>query len=98
MLLDISLETDEVEKIQNIIKNTPKISTYHELRTRQSGGFKFVEAHLVFSSEILLLDAHTISHQIEDSIRKLDEKVNWKIVFHLEPYDDSSSDINKIPY
>lgn len=87
LLLDISLDKSEVDRITHIILNTPKISSMHALKTRQSSDIKFIEAHLVFNKEISLLEAHTISHNIEDSIRKITNST-YVIMFHLEPYDD----------
>lgn len=95
LLLDASLEEKEVSKILEILKNEKKLENFHEFKTRQSGGIKFVEAHLVFSEDISLLNAHDISHIIEEKIRKLDKKSKWSILFHLDPYDDFSEDLKK---
>lgn len=71
------------------------MENFHEFKTRQSEGIKFVESHLVFSEDISLLNAHDISHIIEEKIRKLDKKSKWYILFHLYPYDDFSEDLKK---
>lgn len=88
LLLDISLDKDEVEKIKEIIKSQKLVSWFHELKTRQSWNTKFVEVHLVFNPEIKLIDAHRISDHIEYSIPKIDAKHNWEILVHMDPYDD----------
>lgn len=93
LLLDVSLDPYEIVKIQKIILKANKITDFHELRTRESGWIKFVDAHLVFNKEISLLEAHDISHKIEDSIRNLDTEKTWVIQFHLEPYNDEHHDI-----
>lgn len=95
LILDISLDPYEIVKIQKIILKSPKVTDFHELRTRESGGTKFVEAHLVFNNTISLFDAHEISHQIEDSIRALDTEKSWVILFHMEPYNDEHLDKNR---
>lgn len=91
--MDIALEKDEVEKIQEIIKNHSEVSDFHEFRSRSSGGIKFIEAHLVFTPKTLLIDAHDISHQIEDEIREIDTESKWSILFHLDPFNDEKEDI-----
>jgi len=53
---------------------------------------KYVEAHLVFNPEILLIDAHRIADHIEFSIPKIDTKCEWSVMIHLDPYDDSMED------
>jgi cation efflux protein len=53
------------------------VKNFHNLKTRQSGGIKFVEAHLVFEEDILLYKAHNVSHKIEDKIKNLDKSSKW---------------------
>lgn len=93
LLLDVSLENDEILKIEEIIKNFEKVQDFHELKTRQSGDLKLVNAHLVFDKNISLLEAHSISHQIEEKIKLLNKKNKRSILFHLDPYDDKEEDL-----
>lgn len=86
---------EEVEKIKQIIKWQKLITKYHELRTRQVWNTKFVEVHLVFNPEILLIDAHRIWDYVEYQIPSIDTKCEWKVMVHLDSYDDSH-DIEKI--
>lgn len=95
LLLDVSLDEEEIKKIEKIIKNFEKIQDFHELKTRQSWNLKIVNAHLVFQKNISLIEAHNISHKIEDKIKLLDTKNNWSILFHLDPYDDEEEDLKK---
>ncbi len=81
-----------VVNILDILDNHKELSDYQNFRSRESGGVKFVEAHLVFRENISLLDAHRVSHEIEDEIRKLDTDSEWSILFHLDPYDDKETD------
>lgn len=93
LLLDASLEKEEILKIEEIIKNFKKVQDFHELKTRQSWDLKIINAHLVFDKYISLAEAHSISHKIEDEIKKLDKKNRWSILFHLDPYDDKEEDL-----
>jgi cation diffusion facilitator family transporter len=92
MLLDAAIPEEDLQSIQKIIENEPVISTYHDLKTRESGSHVFISVHAVFNVSISLYDAHLISDRIEEKIRKLflDKKVH--ILIHMDPYDDS--DIN----
>jgi len=38
---------------------------------------------------MLLLEAHDIGDIIEEEIPKIDQKCEWNITLHLDPYDDS---------
>ena len=89
MLLDVALEDDEVEKIIACIQNEKQVNDYHYLKTRRSGKTKFVEAHLVFTPIIKLLDAHNAADKIIADIKKIDEDSQWIVNVHLDPYDDS---------
>jgi len=89
MLLDVSLPTEELEKIEEIIKEEKIITAYHNLRTRESGSHIFISFHLVFNVSISLYDAHLVADKVEAKIVALfrDKKVH--ILTHMDPYDDS---------
>ncbi len=88
MLMDTSLDEETITLIKDIITKTDKqVSSYHFLKTRASGKFKFIEFHIVLTPHITLLEAHTISEKIECKIKK--EIKDSKILIHLDPYDDS---------
>jgi cation diffusion facilitator family transporter len=89
VLLDGALDEDKVKHIEHILESEEGLTSYHFLKTRTSGHNNFVDVHLVFTSEILLLDAHRISDRIEDKIKLLDPTCEWVMNMHLDPYDDS---------
>ncbi len=92
VLLDGALEEREVEHIEHIIDSEEGLTSYHFLKTRTSGHNNFVDVHLVFTSEILLLEAHRISDRIEERIALLDPTREWVMNMHLDPYDDSEAE------
>jgi len=90
ILLDGSLEEDEVIQIKEIIQTQKGLTDYHFLKTRNSANINFVDVHLVFENRhIALLDAHNIADEVEDKIKELDKDKEWVINSHLDPYDDS---------
>ncbi len=89
LLLDAAIDENEVEQIKEIIKWQKLVTNFHELRTRQVGHIKYVEVHLVFNPEIKLIDAHRVWDHIEAKIAQIDKNHEWKIMVHLDPYDDS---------
>jgi len=88
ILLDRALELEIVSKIEHIIQTHPEITSYHWLRTRTDGTTNYIEFHMVLRPNLLLLEAHRIADEIEDTIMKLDEKKRWVITPHFDPYDD----------
>jgi cation diffusion facilitator family transporter len=89
VLLDGALDEEVVLKIKNIIASEKGVTGFHFLRTRHSGNTNFVDVHLVFTPDVLLLDAHRTSDRIEDAIKELDKENEWVMNIHLDPYDDS---------
>jgi len=92
VLLDGALEEEIVLGIKNIIGSEKGVTGFHFLRTRHSGNVNYVDVHLVFTPDILLLEAHRASDRIEDKIKRLDDKNAWVMNIHLDPYDDSHID------
>ena len=88
VLLDRAVDEEIVSKIEDIIKENDKVNTYHLLKTREAGHQTFVEVHLVFNCLITLMEAHKASDSIENKIIKLDNKRDWIINIHMDPYDD----------
>ncbi len=89
VLLDGALDEKLVLSIKNIIGSEPGVTGFHFLRTRHSANANFVDVHLVFTPDVLLLDAHRASDRIEDKIKELDVENEWVMNIHLDPYDDS---------
>ncbi len=89
VLLDAALDGETVKNIKDIIVNEPGVNDYHYLKTRKSAKTNFVDVHIVFASEISLLEAHSIGDRVENKIAMLDQENDWVINIHLDPYDDS---------
>ena len=88
VLLDRAVDEEIVSKIKEIIKDNKRVNAYHLLKTREAGHQTFVEVHLVFDCIITLMEAHKASDSIENKIKKLDNKRDWIINIHMDPYDD----------
>ncbi len=96
MLMDAALNEEEVRSINTLLVNNRDITSFHHLRTRQSGSDKFIAVHVVFNVSITLYDAHRISDDIEEDIRKLFLNDKVHSIIHMDPYDDS--EINEEEY
>lgn len=96
MLLDISIEEAELNKIKDLLNNEKEITTYHFLSTRQAGSHIYISVHLVFNVTVTLYDAHVVGDKIELKLKKLFPEYKVHTIVHLDPYDDS--DINEDEY
>ena len=92
MLLDASLDEEDMKKIEDIINSQNIVTGYHHLKARESGSHIFISVHIVFNISISLYDAHLISDKIEVDLRKLFEDKKVHVIIHMDPYDDS--DVN----
>ena len=90
MLMDVAMSDEVVEQIKHIIEEDVNITSYHQLLTRASGSDAFVSVHLVFNISTSLFDAHRVCDTIENKIRMIDKDLNWNMVIHPDPYDDST--------
>lgn len=83
-LLDRSLASDEIEGIEETLKEyQPPVLAFHHLRTRRVGRLRLVDVHLVFPDETSLSEAHDVSSRIERDLHRTFEDVRTTI--HLEP-------------
>ena len=83
VLLDVSLEKDEIEKIKKIIYSNPAVVDIKHIRGRVAGSFKFLDIELLLHN-YSLRETHRIVDEIE---RKIKEEIpNIDSVFiHYEP-------------
>lgn len=82
-LLDGSLPNEDIEKVENILRNSKKIKGFKDLKTRKLGGDVEIEITLLFDEDISLLNCHDICDEIENSLRTTLK--NARIITHAEP-------------
>lgn len=86
-LLDSSLPACEEDWIRDYLaKVQAPIQDYHGLRTRKSGGTRYIELHLVMNSEITLEEAHRRGDLVAEGIERQFDGAS--VIIHLDPYDD----------
>ena len=85
LLMDKSLGKDE--EIWELILAHPAVSSFHKLKTHQSGGKVFISFHMVFKDEnISLKDVHIVSREIEMKLKKHFKRAS--VLIRLDPFDD----------
>ena len=94
-LLDGSLPAEDLEKIENIIKDMRKegILGYKSLKARSSGPEKLIEITLLFPKDMIIEDCHNICDKVEN---KICETLGiCKISIHAEPKCEKCDSKNK---
>ena len=83
-LLDGSLPSEDIAKIEEILKKTSVIKGYKNIKGRKSGQYKDVELTLLFNPDMKISCAHNVCDQIENEIKSSLGQVNT--IIHAEPY------------
>jgi cation diffusion facilitator family transporter len=93
-LLDTSLSKKELDTIEKILFENHV--NYHELKSRKSGNYKFVELHIEMPPDTLLEDVHKKCDEIEAALKGV---VNFlDVQIHVEPvniHSDNESILNQ---
>ena len=80
-LLDEAWSDDEVEKLEKML-NEMEVN-YHDLRTRISGNYRFIDFHVEIPKNQSVEDAHNYCDHIEEILSSKFEKLN--VTIHVEP-------------
>lgn len=83
-LLDGSLPSEDIAKIEEILKKNSVIKGYKNIKGRKSGQYKDIELTLLFNPDMKISCAHNVCDQIESEIKSNLGLVNTTI--HAEPY------------
>lgn len=83
VLMDRELPDQDRAKISAIVRDHDDAHGMHDLRTRRTGGGRFIELHLELDPELRLGRAHEITDEIEASLRNAFPDA--EITIHQEP-------------
>jgi cation diffusion facilitator family transporter len=84
-LLDIAWEKEDLDKLISIIEK--QSIRFHDLKTRKSGNYRFVEFHAEMPDQMPLIQVHRTCDEIETAIKKEFQYTN--IIIHPEPTSQS---------
>jgi cation diffusion facilitator family transporter len=83
VLLDYSLDLDELNKIKNLILKNPAVVDIKEIKGRTAGSYKFVEVEILLHN-MSLREAHRIVDEIAEEVKQKIQNVE-SVVIHYEP-------------
>jgi len=84
-LMDREFSDAERARIEELVRKHPDVLGLHDLRTRKSGIYRFIQFHLDLDETITLKRAHVISDSVEDLLQK--SFPNTEILIHQDPLD-----------
>jgi cation diffusion facilitator family transporter len=80
-LLDTAWSTTEIEELELRLKGLDV--SYHNLRTRVAGNYRFVDIHIQIPADVSVGKAHKYCDKIENDLTKVYE--NLTVTIHVEP-------------
>ena len=83
-LLEVSLPPEEQQRIADIVKGTPGVEAFHNLRTRRNGNLRVVDLHIKVDGDMSVSRSHDITRDIERQLGEALGEVMTNI--HAEPY------------
>jgi len=83
VLLDYSLDLDELNKIKNLILKNPAVVDIKEIKGRTAGSYKFVEVEILLHN-MSLRETHRIVDEIAEEIKQKIQNIE-SVVIHYEP-------------
>jgi cation diffusion facilitator family transporter len=82
-LSDRGLPPDELDRIRSVVASFPEVTGMHDLRTRRSGGQRFIELHLEIPHTTSFEDAHALMVRVLRAIEA--ELPRSKVFVHGDP-------------
>ncbi len=85
VLLDAGASQERYEAINRTILSFPEVHDLEKLRTRLLGPSGLaVDVHVRVDPNMLVVDAHTLSHNIKEKLLESDEEI-IEVTIHIEP-------------
>ena len=82
-LMDREFPDEERIKIREIAMAHPNVHDIHDMRTRRSGRYSFIQIHLEMSRELTLVEAHEIADEV---MYKVEEAFpSTEVLIHQDP-------------
>ena len=81
-LLDSSISPHEIAAIERTVKAHPDVGI-HSLRTRSSGGRKYIDFHLTVPESMSVRESHDLCDHLERDLKELLPKSS--VLIHVEP-------------
>ncbi|MEP6757200.1 MAG: cation diffusion facilitator family transporter [Chthonomonadales bacterium] len=83
-LLDSQLPQEDIDAVREILTSDPNVLDFHKLRTRRSGSYRYIDAHVLMEDSLTLLESHDLTEALEDRLRL--RLPNVMVTLHTEPY------------
>jgi ferrous-iron efflux pump FieF len=83
VLMDRELSDEDRQRIYDLAVSHPDVRDLHDMRTRSSGLYQFIQLHLEMDGDISLNEAHVISEVVMEKIESAFP--NAEVIIHEDP-------------
>lgn len=83
MLMDRELPDEDRARIREIALSYPDVMAIHDMRSRRSGPYRFIQMHLEMNGALSLNRAHSVADAVEKQI--MDEFPGSEVIVHQDP-------------
>jgi cation diffusion facilitator family transporter len=85
VLVDEALPEDELHSIADAVESSgfPEVAGFHKLRARRAGSRRYIDLHVQFHPGTTLERAHSVSHELQEEIRRRVHRAD--VLIHIEP-------------
>jgi len=80
-LLDTAWSNNEIKELEQTL-NKLEVS-YHDLRTRVAGNYRFIDIHIQIPGDVSVINAHKYCDKIENELTRIYEHLT--VTIHVEP-------------
>ncbi len=87
-LLEVSLPKEVEDEMCNVINSVDGVESVHSVKTRKSGPYIIIEAHIVVNPHLSIVRAHDIATDTEKQLRNKYGS-STHINLHVEPSEDA---------
>ncbi len=84
-LIDVSIHTDEIDNVKNIITNKTDTEYISDMRTRRYGTKVFIDISICVNPNINIYEGHEIAKEVENIIKEEIDNVK-DVIVHVNPY------------
>ncbi len=92
-LLDAGLPQEEIDTIARLARSQPGVMSFHKIRTRRAGSYRYIDLHIQVRKDITVEEGHRIAHSLQDRIHQVLPRAH--VIIHIEPFEDSADHLER---
>jgi len=88
-LMDEGLDKNQIEQIENVIRESDGVSGFHQLRSRKAGGRSFIDVNILVAKDLSVSEGHHIAESLRRNLFKSFPFIEDALI-HVDVEDDDN--------